>query len=169
MREVVPLAWRFPTVVVCAAKVRLACPLTAQGPQDGPDQPRQHEGGSTKDILVIKSYKQTATAGTARKAGSTIGRFPQIVAQILVVAPPSIMESPIMDPPRRHRSTPLGAATQIARTQPVPLACSSSHRTSRARACRERSTFIARKGSALGGVGSRMHQRNQGASGLLIP
>ena len=52
--EVVPLAWRFPTVAVCAAKVRLACPLTAQGPQDGPDQPRQHEGGSTKDILVIR-------------------------------------------------------------------------------------------------------------------
>jgi len=48
------LAWRFPTVAVCAAKVRLACPLTAQGPQDGPDQPRQHEGGSTKDILVIR-------------------------------------------------------------------------------------------------------------------
>eukprot|EP00964_Phaeocystis_antarctica_P123452 scaffold87113_cov69-Phaeocystis_antarctica.AAC.1 len=28
--------------------------LTVQGPQDGPDQPRQHEGGSTKDILVIR-------------------------------------------------------------------------------------------------------------------
>ena len=28
--------------------------LAAQGPQDGPDQPRQHEGGSTKDILVIR-------------------------------------------------------------------------------------------------------------------
>eukprot|EP00964_Phaeocystis_antarctica_P093540 scaffold60387_cov70-Phaeocystis_antarctica.AAC.1 len=41
-----------PTVAVSAAKVRLACPLTAQGPQDGPDQ--QHEGGSTKDILVIR-------------------------------------------------------------------------------------------------------------------
>ena len=52
--EVVPLAWRVPTVAVCAAKVRLACPLTDQGPQDGPDQPRQHEGGSTKDILVIR-------------------------------------------------------------------------------------------------------------------
>ena len=28
--------------------------LAVPGPQDGPDQPRQHEGGSTKDILVIR-------------------------------------------------------------------------------------------------------------------
>ena len=30
------------------AKVRLACPLAAQCPQYGPDQPRQREGGSTQ-------------------------------------------------------------------------------------------------------------------------
>ena len=30
------LAWRFPTLAVCAGKVRLACPLTDQGPRDGP-------------------------------------------------------------------------------------------------------------------------------------
>ena len=28
--------------------------LADQGPQGGPAQPRQHEGGSTKDILVIR-------------------------------------------------------------------------------------------------------------------
>ena len=28
--------------------------LAAQGPQDGPDQPRQHEGCSTKDLMVIR-------------------------------------------------------------------------------------------------------------------
>jgi len=28
--------------------------LAVPGPQDGPDQPRQHEGGSTKDLMVIR-------------------------------------------------------------------------------------------------------------------
>ena len=30
--------------------------LAAQGPQDGPAQPRQHEGGSTKDLMVITRW-----------------------------------------------------------------------------------------------------------------
>ena len=63
----------FPTLAVCAgkevslAKVRLACPLTDQGPRDGPDQPRQHEGGSTKDILVIrcKAFRRRSVSASA--------------------------------------------------------------------------------------------------------
>ena len=74
--------------------------------------------------------------------------------------------------PRRHRSTPLfGAATQIARNQPVSLACSSSHRTSRARASRERSTFIARERRALGGVKGEPKKagRKRSADTMAIP
>ena len=55
--QVVPLARRPLTPPVwgeCAAKVRLACPLAAQGPQYGPAQPRLREGCSTKDLMVIR-------------------------------------------------------------------------------------------------------------------
>ena len=79
-------------------------------------------------------------------------------------------DSRIMEPPAEE--APLDAPRCGNPDCPDPTSASRLqllHRTSRARACQERSTFIARKGSALGGVGSRMRQSNRGASGLLIP
>ena len=56
-----------PALAACAAKVRLACPLAARGSQDGPAQPCQHEGGSTKDLMVITRWMsyEAALLGTA--------------------------------------------------------------------------------------------------------
>ena len=56
-----------PALAACAAKVRLACPLAARGSQDGPAQPYQHEGGSTKDLMVITRWMsyEAALLGTA--------------------------------------------------------------------------------------------------------
>ena len=68
--EVVQLGRRsstLPALAACAAKVRLACPLAARGSQDGPAQPCQHEGGSTKDLMVITRWMsyEAALLGTA--------------------------------------------------------------------------------------------------------
>ena len=67
MRSLCGPSSTLPALAACAAKVRLACPLAAQGSQDGPAQPCQHEGGSTKDLMVITRWMsyEAALLGTA--------------------------------------------------------------------------------------------------------